>query len=122
MSISTSIAAAESSLRTIASTVPIPTSSPTATSNRTNGACSAVMALGMFRNASDLQDPKCSDYYGDDDEKRSVRRQTLCTDNRDDTLNDEGTYSLSFELRRTNELIKVLSPELRTHTQASSWL
>ncbi|KAH3904460.1 hypothetical protein HBI56_171200 [Parastagonospora nodorum] len=60
MSISTSIAAAESSLRTIASTVPIPTSSPTATSNRTNGACSAVMALGMFRNASDLQDPKCS--------------------------------------------------------------
>jgi hypothetical protein len=61
-------------------------------------------------------------YYGDDDEKRSARRQTLCTDNRDDTPNDEGKYLSSFELCRTNELIKVLPPELRTHTQASSWL
>lgn len=157
MSISTSIAAAQSSLSLIVvSTIPIPTSSLTATLNRTNGACSAIIAVGNFRNASDesdLRDPICSvnfkpeyhsiqscckevaavridggckqycevnngtsgyrcienlfeDYFSDDGEKPSARRQTLCTSNTENASNEQGKYELLFEVCGANGLIR----------------
>lgn len=45
-------------------------------------------------------------YFGDDDKKPPARRQTLCTNNRENAPNDEGKYSLWFELYRANELIR----------------
>jgi hypothetical protein len=61
-------------------------------------------------------------YWSDEKENRMTRRYTLCTDDRKCGPNDEGKYSLSFGLCRTNELIKDLPLEFRKHIQPSSLL